>query len=228
MKPLIAITPRFTTFIHPNDTYGSKDEYLTAITKAGGIPCIVAYDNVEEIAEIFEGLLVIGGEDVDPKYYHADTNPLTKPGKKEMDEGDSCLIHAFNRLNKPIFGICRGIQIINVAFGGTLIQDIPSILNEEHNQLNNHLDRHSFAHEIEITPHTHLKEIMKEETKVNSYHHQSLDKVADGFMVSAKCNQVIEAIEKENILAVQWHPAITIDNEASFNLFQDFINRCKK
>lgn len=228
MKPLIAITPRLKSYTDSADDVYVKDEYLKAVAEAGGIPCVVYYNDIEEIANTFDGLIVTGGADVNPEYYHAECSPLTYAGKKEMDKGDIALIKAFDRLNKPILGICRGIQIINVAFGGTLIQDIPSTYNVEHNQMNVGKNRPDYCHNITVKPNTHLKAVMKDETIVNSFHHQSVDQVAEGFIISAQSGPIIEAIEKDNILAVQWHPEMIIHNEASKNIFKDFVFHCSK
>ncbi len=176
---------------------------------------IVSEKFTEEICDICDGLLVTGSaNDVHPKYY----NEKKLKGKEyKYDEFPMVkkAVELFNKKQKPILGICAGIQEINVVFGGSLNQKI-----EHHNLLDNS------KHKIEIKKHSILYEIyQKQEIEVNSYHNQSVNKVAPGFKVTALSNDgIVEGIERENILAVQWHPEVTND----IKLFQKFIDMCQK
>ena len=231
-KPLIAISAR--SQIQKGLPWATiPTPYFNAITQAGGIPAMVYGKNesLEEIANVFDALLIAGGSDIHPKFYNQHLL-FAEPQDIEIDEQDRMLIHAFSNKHKPILGICRGLQCINTAFGGTLIQDIthsfPSIEAHRHDQ-QKRLPKMSFydtyAHPILCEPHTKLFAMLSSSTYVNSFHHQCIDDVAEGFMISArsKDDQIIEGIERDNIIGVQWHPELLISNEQNRLLFQWLI-----
>lgn len=169
---------------------------------------IVSDINVEEIVDFCDGLIVPGSyADTNPKYYNE--KPLDNK-TYDVDEYafDSKIVTLFNKAQKPIIGICGGLQEVNVLFGGTL---------------NQYIDNHSgINHKVKINTNSFLYEVyQKDEIEVNSLHHQSIKDVAPGFIVSAISNDnVVEAIEKENIICVQWHPEILKD-KAFFKKFID-------
>lgn len=176
---------------------------------------IVSEKFSEEICEMCDGLLVTGSvHDVHPKYYH---EQVLSGKEYKYDEFPMVkrAVKLFSKNNKPILGICAGIQEINVVFGGTLNQLI-----------GNHNLRDSKKHKIELKKDSLLYDIYKEKNmKVNSYHKQSVNKVAPGFKITAiSSDGVIEAIETENIIAVQWHPEVVND----IKLFKKFIDICKE
>lgn len=176
---------------------------------------IVSEKFAEEICEMCDGLLVTGSvHDVHPKYYQ---EQVLSGKEYKYDEFPMVrrAVELFSKNNKPILGICAGIQEINVVFGGTLNQLI-----ENHNL------RDSKKHKIELKKDSLLYDIYKEKNrKVNSYHKQSVNKVAPGFKITAiSSDGVIEAIENENIIAVQWHPEVVND----IKLFKKFIDICKE
>ena len=171
---------------------------------------IVSDQNLETVCNICDGLIVTGScIDINPSYY--DEEPID--GKKyDVDEFklDKAIIELFANANKPILGICGGLQSINVYFGGSLNQNI-----------NNH-NLNDKLHKINIKKNTFLYEIYNSSEYVNSFHHQSIKDVANGFNVSAKAEDgTIEAIEKDNIVGVQWHPERV--NDLLF--FRHFINK---
>lgn len=176
---------------------------------------IVSEKVSEEICEMCDGLLVTGSDnDVYPKYY----NEEEIEGKEyKFDEFPTVkkAVELFAKNNKPILGICAGIQEINVVFGGSLNQLI-----ENHNL------KDQSKHKIEIKKDSILYDIYKKESmEVNSYHKQSVKDVAPGFKVGAVSSDgIIEEIEKDNILAVQWHPEALYD----MKLFEKFIDMCNK
>lgn len=176
---------------------------------------VVSEQFTEEICEMCDGLLVTGSyNDVHPKYYHEE---MLEGKEYKYDEFPIVkkAVEFFSKHNKPILGICAGIQEINVVFGGSLNQLI-----ENHN-----LEDQS-KHKIEIKKGSILYDIYKKDNmEVNSYHKQSINKVAPEFKVTAiSTDGIIEAIEKDNILAVQWHPEILYD----MKLFEKFIDMCKR
>lgn len=156
---------------------------------------IISTTNLEKVCNICDGLIITGScIDIPPHYYNE--NPV--PNKNyDIDEFklDKEAIKLFSNANKPILGICLGLQSINVYFGGSLNQKI------ENHDLKNKL------HKIHIKDGSFLNSVYKENANVNSYHKQSIKDVANQFIISAKSDDgTIEAIEKGNIIAVQWHP----------------------
>ncbi len=166
-----------------------------------------------------DGLLLTGGFDVDPSYYHEFLHPKTKKELLELEELEFKLIKMFTEQNKPILGICRGIQTINVAFGGTLIQDLES---EFHMQK----EMNGYCHLVTTKKGSLLSKYLGNKFMTNSFHHQAVNKVADDFIVSAKtADNIIEGIEKDKIIAVQWHPEKNNDKiqQGILKLFNDLL-----
>lgn len=170
---------------------------------------IVTDVGLKDMVSLCDGLIVPGSfADTNPKYY----NELPLEGKEyDVDEFayDSKVIKMFHELNKPILGICGGHQEINVLFGGTLFQKI-----DNHSNVN---------HKIKVSKDSFLYSVYnKEEVEVNSYHHQAINKVAEGFKVSAiSSDGTIEAIEKDNIVCVQYHPEMLKE----LNFFSKWTNK---
>ena len=173
--------------------------------------------NLEEVVNICDGLIVIGSAiDINPKNYNEQPIAEIHKMSEEIDTLDFTIIKAFNNVNKPILGICRGIQAINVCFGGSLYQDIPNhklSINERHNVK---FEKNSFLYNCYNT----------DQIKINSLHHQAIKEVAKGFKVVATSEDgIVEAIENKNIVAVQWHPEYMMD----IKFFDYFINKiCAK
>lgn len=173
---------------------------------------IVSSKNIKDIVNICDGLLIPGNiVDIDPKFYkETEVDKHTNLAEYNDFELDKPVIEAFNAKNKKILGICAGIQSINVCFGGTLHQ---------------HIENHSLnggTHRIKIEKNSMLDKIYsKEEIQVNSFHHQAIKDIADGFKVIAMSDDgTIEAIEKDNILGVQWHPEMVED----VDFFENFLH----
>lgn len=144
-------------------------------------------------------------------------NPLTNKELPELEILELKLIKMFAAKNKPILGICRGIQTINVAFGGSLIQDIL-----EANKYTDHLQKkpEGYHHLVKTVASTQLQKFLGNEFMTNSFHHQAIDQLAPGFIVNARSqDNIIEGIEKGNIIAVQWHPE-KINDEQQYNLIK--------
>lgn len=162
---------------------------------------IASNTELEKVIDICDGLLVTGRQiDINPKYYGEEAMEETNLSKDytNEDELDFTLIKSFHKAKKPILGICAGIQAINVYFGGSLFQNIP-----------NHTNNGEITmHEINIKQGSFLEKCYDtNKIEVNSFHHQAINKVADNFRVVATSEDgVVEAIEYENILGVQWHP----------------------
>lgn len=173
---------------------------------------VVSDKYIDEISNMCDGLIITGSvNDVNPKYY----NEKLIPGKElKFDEYNFVknIVLSFSNKKKPILGICAGIQEINVIFGGTLYQNIE-----------NHRLFDQSKHKIKIEKDSFLYDVYKsEEIEVNSYHRQAIKDLAPNFKVTAISKDgIIEGIEKDNIVAVQWHPEALYD----INLFKGFIDK---
>lgn len=220
MKTKIAVAARCMKDKDYTYNYVNTD-YLKMLASidAVGIPIFPLMD-VEEAALSCDGLLLPGGADLNPKLYHQQPDPSVTEFFDEIDTLDLNLIHAFKKQNKPILGICRGLQILNVAFGGTLIQDIPN-----HDQ---GVDRHQMTHPVTISKDCELYPLVGDTLQVNSLHHQIIDQLGEGLKAAAYSPEgYIEAIEYPNILAVQWHPEALLNEPLHMKLFEAFIQKCK-
>lgn len=166
---------------------------------------IVSSKNLENIVDICDALLIPGNiVDIDPKYYNeTEIDKHTNLSDYNDFKLDKPVIEAFKEKNKKILGICAGLQSLNVCFGGSLYQHI------ENHELDNK------THNIKIEKNSSIYKIYnKEEMQVNSFHHQAVKTVANGFnIVAMSSDGTIEAIEKDNILGVQWHPEMMNDIE---------------
>jgi len=208
--------------------YVVNRDYVLALQKAGAeTVMILPMTDLKSLMPTLQGILIPGGVDVDPKHYN-ESNSHSDYLHDETDRLDLDVIAEARKLNLEIFGICRGLQILNVALGGTLIQDIS-------HQINTTLDHEYSAvhqskmkgHLIQVLPDHRLAQLLPPSVTVNSYHHQAIKKLADGLSVSALAEDgIIEAVEGDKILAVQWHPE-RMTSEAMFQgLFDDFVKRC--
>ena len=195
------------------------EDYRQAILHVGGEPRVLeSATNVDQALAGLGGLLLTGGDDVAPSRYGEPPHAHTVEAEPGRDEFEIALIHAARQRNLPMFAICRGIQVLNVACGGSLVQDIPTQLTGAlpHSLTVPPNQAYSLAHEIWIEKDTLLSRLMRERLsdadtcEVNSRHHQAVKHVAEGFRVSATApDGVIEAIEDPRArfcLGVQWHP----------------------
>lgn len=185
--------------------------------KAGFILFPVCSDNgLEEIAAMCSGLIIAGRDrDINPKYYGEEPlEGLEYPEDLYEDELDFRLIELFEKSNKPILGICSGLQSLNIYHGGTLKQHIDEHTSKE--QL--------VRHNIDIEEDSFVHSLYGSKTEVNSIHHQAINKVADGFKVTAVADDGnIEAIEKGNLIGVQWHPEVDYE----IDTFKKFLDLCE-
>ena len=215
--------------------YVNKD-YVDAVVRAGGVPLIIPFSTDKEViisqAQLIDGLILSGGHDISP--YNYGQEPSQKIGETfpERDTYEMILLEESKKRNIPILGICRGFQLINVAAGGTLYQDLSLIPGNilKHNQVSNPTLK---THKIEIKENSFISSIFGKETMVNSFHHQAIDKVADDFIVVARASDgVVEAIEHKTykfLVAVQWHPEmLAVNCEKARVLFSKFVEEAKK
>jgi len=215
--------------------YVNKD-YVDAVIRAGGVPLIIPFSTDKEViisqAQLIDGLILSGGHDISP--YNYGQEPSQKIGETfpERDTYEIILLEESKKRNIPILAICRGFQLINVAAGGTLYQDLSLIPGNilKHNQVSNPTLK---THKVEIKENSFISSIFGKETMVNSFHHQVINKVANDFIVVAKASDgVVEAIEHKTykfLVAVQWHPEmLAVNCEKARELFSKFVEEAKK
>ena len=189
--------------------------YVTALENAGLIPLIVpplsSADAAAAVLDSVAGLVLTGGEDVDPSRYGEERHEKVRSVNAARDATEAALVEAARSRGKPVLAICRGIQILNVALGGTLVQDISSqcetnIAHDEEGP------RDSRSHEVSIEPGSLIaRAVGAEHMTVNSFHHQSVKRLGEGMRVTARSpDGVIEGIESADkewwVMGVQWHP----------------------
>jgi putative glutamine amidotransferase len=208
-------------------------DYVQAIIRGGGIPLLLPVISDEEDIrgqiEQLDGLLLSGGYDISPLQYGEEPHQEIDATFPEIDYHHIMSARIAAELEKPILGICRGLQVINVAFGGTLYQDLSQFSNTclRHFQKG---QRHVPSHSVEIIKDTVLSRILGQDSVVtNSFHHQSAKDIAPGFTVNAKAKDgIIEGIEKIDgvfIVGVQWHPEMMADKSPEMlPLFREFIS----
>lgn len=213
-------------------------DYMEAVRRAGGEPRVLdpARENAETVIAEIDGLLLTGGDDVDPAFYGQRAHSSTKIVSPERDRFDLELARRAMDADLPFLGICRGQQVMNVAGGGTLIQDIPS---EVSGALTHSIDTplNASVHEVWVSRESRLWTMMQEQLnesetlQVNSRHHQAVDRLAEGFDVGATApDGVIEAIEKPRLrfcVGVQWHPENFWRTGEFRSLFESFIAACE-
>lgn len=205
--------------------------YLSAIWAAGGIPTLLQPDTddryIGEVCRYFDGFVFCGGEDIDPKYYGERKNRNTKNICSLRDGFEEKLFYAVYQTGKPILGICRGMQIINVFLGGTLFQHISGHIQKEEKQV--------CTHTVSVKNGLLLKQITgKNELLVNSFHHQAIKSLSSLLVADAVDTKdgYIEAFHDERhkfLLCVQWHPeACHTSDNASKAIFDAFIAACRQ
>lgn len=214
--------------------YALRVHYSAAVANNGGVPILIPYQEnlVEKYVELCDGFIFPGGEyDIHPDFYGEKTHPESVLSTNDRTNFEIALMSQVLKKDKPMLGICAGEQLLNVVLGGTLYQDISASINTkiEHKPGGDtSLDRHF----IDIEKNTLLYEIVgKERYKVNTHHHQAVNKLGDGLRVSARAEDgVIEAIEhtkKKFCLGVEWHPEHE-KNEDDSKIIKALVNNSKK
>jgi len=211
MRPTIGIT--LAVDAENRARYAVRQDYIRSVEQAGGVPLVLAPTDEASIPQLLghvEALVMTGGSDVDPALYGAARHPKLGDVFRDRDVFEITLCRAALERDLPLLAICRGQQVLNVATGGTLIQDIPSEVAgaADHDPAR---ERWQTAHDVRILPGTRLREILgKDVVAVNSFHHQAVRDLGRGLAVSAVAGDgVVEAIEAPDrrfALGVQWHP----------------------
>ncbi len=220
-RPVIGITTDY-----KDKYFGIEKTYSASIAKHGGLPVLIpslsSKRTLSELINNIDGLLIPGSRDMDPKHYRQKPHKKLNPMNHQRTFSEYIILEQTLKNNIPVFGICGGMQFINVYFGGSLYQDIQSLLPDALNH------EKGVEHSVNIVNGTNLKKIIRRiRLKVNSYHHQAIKKVSKDLIISATSDDdIVEAIESEdgNVIAVQWHPELE-KNQASARLFEDFIKK---
>ena len=203
--------------------------YARSIELAGAVPLLLPspLGEVDDAARIvldaLDGLLVAGGADVDPQSYGSARIAATGPARPERDAWETALITQALARELPVLGVCRGMQVLNTALGGSLIQHLPDLLgHDEHCPT---VGVHG-RHEVRFDPESHLRSVLGERALVATYHHQAVDRLGDGLTATGWTEDgTVEAIEvngRDWALGVQWHPEV----HDGARLFEAFAQAC--
>ena len=230
-RPLIAVTSRP---VPPARIEGAREQvlacsraYIDALQRAGGLEAVqlavpISDDEAVERLARFDGLVLIGGADVDPARYGAEPHPETSGAVGDSDAFETALARAAVILGTPTLAICRGHQVLNVALGGTLVQHLPDRADViEH--------RRGVLHDVQVDPGSRLADaIGTSRPSCYSWHHQAVDRLGPGLRVTARADDgVVEAIEHEGgawIVGLQWHPEDTAATDpVQQRIFDAFI-----
>ncbi len=228
--PLVGIT---TGYAERYETVAElAKRYVDAVRQAGGAPVILAPVQPDSLiahyALVLDGLIVSGGADIPPHLYGERPHPATSALPEDRPLFEMELVRRFRERDKPVLGICYGCQLLNVAFGGKLIQDIPSEVGNDVKHRRTSSSEPPARHVVHISQNSLLEEILGDgAVEIVSSHHQAVREPGPGFRVTAHApDRVIEAIELEDarfIVGVQWHPEMDPDAEATRRLMQAFI-----
>lgn len=246
-KPLIGIVATRIPAAPTSPFTGIQDDkanqmYIKGVQKGGGVPLTISglengtLDDIDFQVSRFDGILFQGGDDISPELYNETKDPLCHDTNRAMDDNHIAIFRAALRHNIPIMGICRGCQLINVASGGSMYQDLTlrDLPAGVQSDIHEAYDNWSLpvAHKITVEKNTVLYNIMnKEELGVNSLHHQTIKKVAPGFKVTARSpDGTIEGIEKvsknEWIVGYQFHPEALVHKSDDFlPLWTEFVHQ---
>lgn len=232
-KPVIGILPLIDT---EKESYWMLPGYVEGVKEAGGLPVILTFtkeqDDAKEMAQLCDGFIFTGGHDVSPEIYGEEKLPECAEISIERDTVEKLLLKEVLDMDKPVLGICRGLQFINAALGGTLYQDLKTYFPTDviHRQK---APYDVPVHNVKIEEGTPFRDLFgKEEIEVNSCHHQAIKKLSDKAIVMAKApDGLIEAFylpDKKFVWATQWHPEYLHKvDENSKKIFKAFIDAAK-
>lgn len=185
-------------------------DYVDAIEQAGGRPLLVppAADGVEETLDALDAVVFTGGSDLDPELYGEQPHPETTGVVRSRDDAELALLRGALERDMPVLGICRGIQVLNVALGGDLYQHVPDLVGHEGHK---HDPPGEFVeHAVRIEPSSRLAGMLGERASVKSHHHQGVHRLGEGLVESARADDgIVEAVEapgKRFAVGVLWHP----------------------
>jgi putative glutamine amidotransferase len=218
--------------------YYNNQTYTHAVERAGGTPVLIPIlDNIESLDTLLprlDGLLLSGGMDLDPHCYHEEPHPLLGEVNPQLDKLELALARWARKYDIPTLGICRGMQVLNVALGGTLYQDLSVEYNSNLRHANWDLPRNTIIHQMRLKPGSQLEKLLGvSEVPVNSLHHQAVKKPGKGVVLNGYAEdgvpEGLEVPEHRFMLAVQCHPEeMCNDNPVWLRCFEGFIKACEK
>ena len=232
--PLIGITTTHLKSTSPLPISGVSEAYIRSVRAAGGIPLLIpsglAGQDLELLRQRLDGILFTGGGDIDPVTFNGRPHERVYGIIPERDQTEFDLVRLAAESGWPFFGICRGIQVINVALGGTLYTDIAAQFPTELSHDNDKFEL--MAHRVEIQPTSRLAQIVGNTSLLtNSLHHQAVEQVAPPLTAVAWASDgLVEGVELSGHpfgLAVQWHPEWLQNIDEMRSLFQEFVEACK-
>jgi putative glutamine amidotransferase len=214
-----------------------SQRYIATLTDAGAIPWLIPLIDDETLRGIYDaldGVFLPGGADIDPASYGSEPHPLCDKTDRERDRVELSLARWAIADGKPVLGVCRGMQLINLAAGGTLYQDLAqqmsgSIKHDYFPYGGSNLRRDYLAHSVDVAPGSRIAGVFGGgELRVNSMHHQGVHELGDGLVSSATApDGLVEGVESGDgryVVGVQWHPEALTDSQTSAKrLFEDFV-----
>ncbi len=232
MKKVIGVMPLVDV---SKESYWMLPGYMEGISQAGGFPIMLPLttdtEDIKEMISLCDGFLFTGGHDVDPEMYGAEKDKNCGETSHLRDYMEKEIFSRAVEADKPILGICRGIQLINVLCGGTLYQDLPSQLGV------NHVQKPPYdipLHSVKLVD-SPLKELLNCDTiNVNSYHHQAIEKLGGGLkcMAFSALDNITEAVympDLKFVWGVQWHPEFSFKTDkVQRDIFKEFIRNCQE
>jgi putative glutamine amidotransferase len=232
IKPRIGVT---TAVGDEGESLRLRRDYVRALEIAGAVPLllpVVDHLSAKDLLAGLDGLVLSGGGDLHPAEYQQDPSSDLLTVSRDRDRTELALARQALSTDLPLLAICRGAQVLNVAAGGDLLQDIhaeiPSALEHDHRG-----PRDKIVHRVKLVAGTRLAKIFAPaaELEVNSLHHQAVNKLAPGFRVAGRAEDgIIEAIEQDGpwwVMGVQWHPEVAGRGNGSSDLFADFAAACR-
>ena len=224
-----------TTDIENESKHVLNNNNVQAVLRAGGLPVVLPIgieQDVKQLSTMLDGLLLTGGGDIDPMLFGEEPHKHLGDISPSRDSAEIALVQEMLKNNKPILGVCRGLQIINIALGGNMYQDIYSQRDVPLLQHAQKAHRYHQSHFVQVKEGSLLESITKsEQIKVNSYHHQAVKDVPLPFIISGVASdgtiEAIESTEHSFVLGVQWHPEALADNKetVSLRIFEKFLKK---
>jgi putative glutamine amidotransferase len=231
-KPIIGIGSDVYATPGERDRAFVYTTYIESLRQAGAIPVMIPPqpENAEDIVRELDGIVLAGGEDCDPAVYGEESHPSVEPMDPRRQNNDLTLARVARERGIPTLGICLGLQVMNVAAGGSLVQDIDSQMETEIEHVSEPEDR--ARHDVKIEPGTKLAGILRPgNLNVNSSHHQAIKNVGEGFRVTAYApDGIVEGLEDPNhpfYVGVQWHPEDMKGENSAAALFGAFVEAAR-
>jgi putative glutamine amidotransferase len=214
--------------------YGVPENYVDAVRRAGGRPALLLPGDdasAKELLEPCDGLLLVGGGDVEPARYRGEPHPAIYGTEPDRDDLEIRLLTEAGRARVPTLAVCRGFQVMNVAFGGTLIGHLPDVPGSVEHGAPSGEDH--VSHDVKVAPASRLAEATGAEVlSCSSHHHQGVDRLGEGLAATGWSEDgLVEAIERERgwMLGVQWHPEDTAaDDPEQQALFDALVRRARE